>query len=183
MNLNYTKAVLYAYPNIEAVKEQIDDFVERKALASMNDYSPCDEQCEKIIEYMAQKIILNELKAKIRGILASLSDLELDMLEYKYFKTKPKRYFAGMDTDSRNYFRRQKLLIEKISNMCDRVFLTNEWFEKHCLKMGFFRELLRRVEQYDQACNKNKRKTACSKKADDKGQNGAENKDSVKLIA
>ena len=62
MNVIYTKAVLYAYTSIEAVKRQIDDFVERRALASMNDYSPCDEQCEVIIEHMAQKVILTQLK-------------------------------------------------------------------------------------------------------------------------
>ena len=62
MKPSYTRTILYAYANIDAVKNQIDDFVERKALMSMSDFSPCIEQCEKMLEYTAQKVALIELK-------------------------------------------------------------------------------------------------------------------------
>ncbi|MBO7149708.1 MAG: hypothetical protein J6V71_02325, partial [Clostridia bacterium] len=93
MNIYYTKTVLYAYANIDAVKEQIDDFVERKALSSMSDYTPCIEQCESILNYTAQKIALIELKEFVEKALSKLSPYELDCLDYKYFKKKPKEYY------------------------------------------------------------------------------------------
>ena len=158
MKTTYTKTVLYAYANIEVVKEQIDDFVERKALASISDFSPCVEQCEKILEYTAQKVALIELKEQAEKVLKKLSAYEMDCLDYKYFKKKPKEYFIGFDFESRSYFRKQVSLIKKISEQFDRVGLTDEWFEKNCLNTNFFKELLKRVEIYESQCYKNKKK-------------------------
>ena len=158
MKLNYTKTVLYAYANIETVKEQIDDFVERKALSSISDYSPCIEQCEKMLNFTAQKIALIELKEMTEKALNKLSNFELDCLDYKYFKQKPKEYFIGFDWASRNYFRRQVLIAKKLSALFDKVGLTDEWFEKNCLNTNFFIELLKRVEIYEKQSNKNKSK-------------------------
>ena len=158
MKLNYTKTVLYAYANIEEVKEQIDDFVERKALSSMSDYSPCIEQCEKILNFTAQKIALIELKEMVKKALAKLTEFELDCLDYKYFRQKPKQYFIGFDYESRNYFRRQVLLAKKVSNLFEKVGLTDVWFEKNCLNTSFFVELLKRVEIYEKQSRKNKSK-------------------------
>ena len=136
MNVIYTKAVLYAYTSIEAVKRQIDDFVERRALASMNDYSPCDEQCEVIIEHMAQKVILTQLKSKVKAILISLTDEELELLDYKYLKIRTKEDLENIDTRKRSYYRKQHNLIKKISKKFDKALLTDEWFEKYCLKIN-----------------------------------------------
>ncbi len=159
MKHNYTRTILYAYANIDAVKEQIDDFVESKALSSMRDFSPCIEQCEKILEYTAQKVALIELKAFTEKALEKLSSYEMDCLEYKYFKRKPKEYFIGFDYESRSYFRKQVSLIKRLSEYFEGVGLTDVWFEKNCLNTNFFKELLKRVEQYEKECNKNKKKT------------------------
>ncbi len=158
MKTIYTKTILYAYANIDAVKEQIDDLVERKALSSMTDFSPCIEQCEKMLEYTAQKVALIELKQFIEKALKNLSAYEMDCLEYKYFKRKPKEYFIGFDYESRAYFRKQVSLAKRLSESFDGVGLTDEWFEKNCLNTNFFKELLKRVESYDVQCNKNKKK-------------------------
>lgn len=158
MKVNYTKTVLYAYANIETVKNQIDDFVQRKALSSMNDYSPCIEQCEKMLNFTAQKIALIELKQMTDKALEKLSKFDLDCLDYKYFKQKPKEYFIGFDYESRNYFRRQVLIVKKLSVLFDKNGLTDEWFEKNCLNTSFFVELLKRVEIYEKQSNKNKSK-------------------------
>ena len=158
MKHNYTRTILYAYANIDAVKEQIDDFVERKALSSMRDFSPCVEQCEKMLEYTAQKVALIELKEFTEKALKKLSPYEMDCLEYKYFKRKPKEYFIGFDYESRAYFRKQVSLVKRISEYFDSVGLTDKWFEKNCLNTNFFKELLRRVESYESQCNKNKKK-------------------------
>ncbi len=158
MKHSYTRTILYAYANIDAVKEQIDDFVERRALSSMNDFSPCIEQCEKILEYTSQKVALIQLKQMVEQTLENLSIYEKDCLEYKYFKRKPKEYFIGFDYESRAYFRKQVSLVKRISEYFDSVGLTDGWFEKNCLNTNFFKELLKRVETYEKQCNKNKKK-------------------------
>ena len=144
MKLIYTKTVLYAYASIETVKEQIDDFVERKALSSISDYSPCIEQCEKIINFTAQKIALIELKQMVESALKKLSAFELDCLDYKYFKQKPKQYFLGFDYESRGYFRKQVLIAKKVSVLFDKVGLTDGWFEKKLLKHKLFRWVVKK---------------------------------------
>ncbi len=156
MNKYYTKTILYAYANIEAVKEQIDDFVKSKALSSMKDCSPCLEQCEKILDYTAQKVALIELKEFVDKVISKLTNYELDCLDYKYFKQKPKEYYIDFDSESRGYFRKQISLIKKISNLFDSVGLTDAWFEKNCLNTNFFIELLKRVKAYENQCKKNR---------------------------
>ncbi len=158
MNIYYTKTVLYAYANIEAVKEQIDDFVERKALSSMSDYTPCIEQCESILNYTAQKVALIELKEIVSKVLKKLSDYELNCLDYKYFKQKPKEFYKDFDCESRGYFRRQVCLIKKIADLFENVGLTDEWFKKNLLTSNFFKEMLKRVEQQEKQNYKNKAK-------------------------
>lgn len=158
MNLVNTKTVLYAYSNIESVMEQIDDFVERKALSSMTDYSPCIEQCEKMINYTAQKIALIELKNFADNVILKLNEYEKDCLDYKYFKKHPKEYYIGFDYQSRTYFRRQVKLIQKIAKAFDKVGLTDKWFEKNCLNNNFFKELKKRVIKHEMLFNKNIKK-------------------------
>ena len=121
MNVYYAKTALYAYPNIEAVAEQIDELVEKKALSSINDYSPAVEQCEKIIDFTFQKDALFALKIRLEEVLKGLNQLERDCLEYKYFKRKPKEYFIGFDFESRGYFRRQIKLAQKSPTRCQRA--------------------------------------------------------------
>lgn len=156
MNLYYTKCALYAYPNILAVMEQIDELVERRALTSMSDFSPCEEQCEKIIALTNQKDVLIELKLITDKVLSKITDYQKDCLDYKYFKQKPKEYFIGFDTTSRGYFRRQIRAVERVSELFTKFGATDEWFEQNCLEMEFFRELLRRVKLKEEKLKKNK---------------------------
>ena len=160
MNIYYTKCALYAYPNITAVMEQIDELVERRALASMNDFSPCVEQCEKIIALTNQKDVLIELKIMTDKVLEKINDYQKDCLDYKYFKQKPKEYFVGFDTVSRGYFRRQIRLVERVSELFEKVGATDKWFEENCLEMDFFRELLRRIKLHEQKVKKGANKRA-----------------------
>ena len=165
MNLYYAKTVLYAYPNIEAVMEQIDELVERRALLSMNDFTPCIDQCEKILDFTAQKDTLINLKLMVEKVMEKLTENQIDCLEYKYFKRKSKEYFKDFDFTSRCYFRRQITLINKLKIAFDRVGLTDEWFEENCLRMDFFSELLRRVKIYEEQSKKNKPKLKVNKVA------------------
>ena len=149
MNSIYVKTVLYSYANLEEVMEQIDDLVERRALMSMNDFSPCVEQCEKIIDLTYQKDVLIDLKIFCDKAFSRLSDHELDCLDYKYFKKKPKSYYVGFDAESRNYFRKQVRLLSRVAERFNKVGLTDEWFLSNALKVNFLSELLRRVKKME----------------------------------
>ena len=156
MNLNFAKSILYAYVNLEEVIEQIDEIIERKALCSMNDYSPCLEQCEKIIELIDQKDVLINLKIKTENVLKTFTDEELDYLDYKYFKVRPKEYYEDFDFFSRNYFRRQVKLANKFCSLIEKQGITQKYYQEKCMKIEFMRELLKRVIDHEKLSYKNK---------------------------
>lgn len=158
MKENYSKCLLYTYPNVSQLLEQIDTLVEKKALSSMDNFTPCLEQCEEIINLTAQKDVLIELSIKVKEILDKLSPYELDCLEYKYFRRKPKEYFKDFDSQSRQYFRAQNKIIYSISIKMEKSGLTDEWFTKNCLKNSFFKEMLKRVEEQEIISKKNVKK-------------------------
>lgn len=156
MNVYYAKSILYAYSNLHSIMEQIDELVLKKALSSMTDFSPCEWQCNKILSFTAQKDVLIELKLVTDSVLSKLSKEQTDILEYKYFKTKPKEYFEFVDTKSRGYFRKQIRLINRVAEMFERRGVTDRWFEEKCLAIDFFKELLKRVIEHESLCRKNK---------------------------
>jgi len=156
MNVLYAKSILYAYPNIEAIADQIDDLVEKKALASMTDFSPAVEQCQKIIDLTEQKVELFKLQILVEKILKSFTEDEMHCLDYKYFKRKPKDYYQGFDTSSRNYFRKQNRIVKKFIDKLEKNKFDDNAFESRLLTMDFFVQLLKRVKYHEEISNKNK---------------------------
>lgn len=156
MNLNFAKSILYAYTNLEEVIEQIDEIIERKALCSISDYSPCIEQCEKIIDLIGQKDILIDLRIKAENALKHFTDEELDYLDYKYFKVRPKEYYQDFDTFSRNYFRKQVKLANRFAILIENEGITQKYYEDNCMRIEFMRELLKRVIEHEKLSYKNK---------------------------
>ena len=61
MNVIFAKTALYAYTNLEAVADQIDELVEKKALSSISDYSPAIEQCHKM-QIIIQRIFSQNMR-------------------------------------------------------------------------------------------------------------------------
>ncbi len=155
MNIIYAKTLLHAYPNIESITEQIDELVERKALSSMNDFSSCISQCEKILGLTAQKDVYINLKIILDGLMGRFTAEEIDLLDYKYFKKKPKDYYINFDSQSRGYFRRQIKVVNKFSDLLERKGITEKWYEENCLPIEFFRELLKRVKENEVLSRKN----------------------------
>ena len=156
MNVIFAKTALYAYPNIMAITEQIDELVEKKALFSMNDFSPALEQFDKIVDLTEQKKVMFALKLFLDDAIKQFKKDELDCLEYKYFKRKSKKYFENFDFTSRSYFRKQVKIINKVSKSLELAGATDEWFKEHCLRMDFFKELLKRVIEHEKNSQKNK---------------------------
>ncbi len=153
----YAKAVLYAYPHIDELIEQIDELKIKDALSSINDVSPAFTQCEKLVNLVFQEQTLAELKEMTARALEKFSQDEMDCLDYKYFKVKPKSYYACFDAKSRAYFRKQNRLILKVADKLERAGVTDEWFDFNCMSTYFFRDLVETVEEYEQMSYKNKR--------------------------
>lgn len=162
MNKYYAKAVLYAYKHLEDVMEQIDELVEKKALSSINDLSPCVCQCEKILSYTEQKDTLIVLKIIVDKVLEKFSNEELVYFSYKYFRDKEKDCFRDFDYTGRAYFRKQVKLAEKFADKLEKSGVNDEWFEEYCLKMDFFKELLKRVYELEDKTLKNRSKRKVS---------------------
>ena len=156
MNLFYAKVALYAYPNLLAVAKQIDDLVFKKAFASMSDFSSAEKQCEKIMALTEQKDVIFELKLTLDEIFKKFSVEDLDLLDYKYFRKKPKKYFEGIDTSSRKYFRRQISICNRFALLLEKKGYDDKRFQKELFKIEFFRELLKRVVEHEKLCRKNK---------------------------
>ena len=76
----YAKTVLYLFPCIDKVNEQIDELLEKRALSSMTDFSPCLSQCEKMVNLGVQNANLLVLKGCVSEALKKLSEEELALL-------------------------------------------------------------------------------------------------------
>lgn len=158
MNVIYTKTILHIYAVAQSVIDQLDELAERKALSSMGDFSPCLEQCKKIIDLKNQKNLILYIQKIINKILSKLTVEQIDLLDYKYFKKKPKEHYDNFDYYSRTYFRNQIKVISIISEKLDKYGLTDNWFMENCLAIDFFKEMLKRVQEKEKLSNKNKPK-------------------------
>ena len=159
MKTLYAKTLLFAYPAITGIIEQIDGLVERKALSSMHDFSSCLSQCEIILELTEQKKVYLKLSLQLKEVLSKFTNEELDLLDYKFFKQKPKNYFVNIDTQSRGYFRKQVRLAKKFADELEKVGVTDDWYENKCLSINFFKELLKRVKESEVTSKKNLSRT------------------------
>ena len=145
MNENYAKTLLYCFRHLEAYTLQLDALIEKKALGSFEDLRPCLEQCEDIFKIMEQKDLLIKIYTMIERALYKLPEEEMNMIEYKYFKQKPKEFYTTCYALSRNYYRKQIRVISKIAVRFNAIGLTDSFFENVCLKMDFFAGALRKV--------------------------------------
>ena len=156
MKVLYAKAALYSYAHLEAIAEQLDEIVEKKAFSSSMNFSPALNQFEEIIGLTHQKQIIYALKLCLDVALKKFSDREKDFLDYKYFRLKPKEYYKDFDASSRGYFRTQVRLAEKFAECLQKAGYSDERFEEECLSIEFFREMLARVKEKENLSRKNK---------------------------
>lgn len=154
MNLYYAKTILYAYPNIEVLAEQIDEVVERKAISSMMDFRPCLEQCYSLLDLTYYKDCLFSLKLIVEDILSVLKEKNLELIEYKYFHSRKKEDLTLVNINTRSYYRRQAKVIEKIALMLENRGVNDVYFEEKYLCSDFFKELLERIMLHEKSYEK-----------------------------
>ena len=147
MKILYVKCMLYAYGHIKEVLCQIDDLVLKNALASMQNVSPCEEQCEKIIFFTERKKTILKLGLLVEDILDKFSSEDRLMIEYKYFRHLLPKGQKLPDIYSRNYYRRQNILLNKISRECLKRGFDDNTFKNNYLSIEFFRRVLFLIQE------------------------------------
>lgn len=162
MNIYYAKAILYAYPEVDELVERIDELVYKKAVASMNDFSPAEEQCERVIRLTEIKKAIIKMKLAVEKALSYFTPDELMCFEYKYFRKKSEKDFTCFDSSSRAYFRKQVRIANKFAQRVEKAGMTDEIFRRDFLSTEFFRELLKIViEREKSAKSKAPAKKVC----------------------
>ena len=156
MNTLYAKCFLYAYTNLEDLCAQIDEIVLKRALSSISDTSPAFEQYQRILDYTEQKKLYINVKLIVSEALKSFTQDEINCIEYKYFMNKQIKKGNDFDTSSRAYFRRQSKLAEKFASVLEGMGINDDFYVNTCMKTNFFREMVRRVKEYEALSFKNK---------------------------
>lgn len=128
--MNYVKATLYAYPQLERIGKGYGEHIANRAILSHDGRMAT----EKLMVYLAQEIEekrkIERLKMVLDSILAGLSTEEKLLLDVRYFGKieAVKRIFAAVKAgiageqyakiplwSERTYFRRQTALLKKIA--------------------------------------------------------------------
>ncbi len=158
LNTLYTKVLLYAYPNIESLIDQIDELIEKKALSSMDSQQPCIEICNSVIGLIKEKDLYLDLMVTLDGIFENFTEEEMLCIEYKYFLVRDKVKFRDFDYTSKQYFRRQNKILEKIKRRLEKRGYDDNFFKEKYMPIKFINSLLRGVKEREKLIIKNKKK-------------------------
>ena len=149
----YAKTMLYAYPYIDTMVKRMDDKILKKAMGSMLDTSPCEDQCTSIILLLGQKEDLKYLKNLIERMIMKFPFSDFDYFDYRYFKIRPKEYYKDKIKLDRTYYRKQARLIKKFCTIFSAIGGDDKWFEEKFLSIRFIKNLHIRVIEREK--NKN----------------------------
>ena len=175
---NYVKAIMYAYPRMEALEKEYAEHIENKALLSFKGR----ERTESLLEYLAGQILqkekLSALKEIVDKVWAQLSDVEKTLVAIRYFgkQTKIKRFpfkdekafenaeamkfrLKGALSSERNYFRRQARLVKRLAILFRFYGLTEEVFLKEYAEIETVKRIFELVNE-----GKDKRLTASERR-------------------
>lgn len=147
---DYQKVLLYAYPKLGRMAEDIGQIVQAKARASVMGREPALSCAEKLIGYNFLREQLLFVQGELDGVLAKLTREERFLLEYKYFRRK--RELAAyadlrLSCSERTYFRRQQRLARTVNAEFVRRGLTEEWFFEAFSGVSFFMSALESVRR------------------------------------
>ncbi len=130
----YQKVMLYAYPKLKRWTEDIGQMIRAKACASYRGRETAESCVEKLLEYQYAQNCFQSLKADLDTIFGALTEEELYLLEYKYFRRKKvlqsKFCDFRVDYSERTYFRRQKRLEIKLNALFLQRGMDIAWFER-----------------------------------------------------
>lgn len=138
------KTIFYSYPMIDNVVMGIDKLVLYKALTSYCDCSKTMQQIDKILLLQNQADRLKNLQNILNNFVNSLPDEQVKLIEYKYFR---KQMEEDFDYTSRQYFRKQKKLTEKILRFVERNNMDEKWFLENFSDIDFLNKTYLKIKQ------------------------------------
>lgn len=145
---DYQKVLLYAYPKLGRVAEDIGQIVRAKALASCFGRDSARVCAEKMIQYNFLRDQLLFLKGEMDALFAELCREERFLLEYKYFRRKQElAQYADLrlQYSERTYYRRQQKLARTVNALFLRKGLSEQWFFEAFSRVPFFMAALEKV--------------------------------------
>ncbi len=146
---DYQAVMLYIYPRLRKLEEDIVQLVEAKARASYAGKESAEACAQKMIDYLYARDRLAALREKLDGMLGSFTREERYMLEYKYFRRR--KVLEGEFADircpfaERTYYRRQNRLAAKVNGAFMRRGMSEEWFMRTFSDMPFMMHALQSV--------------------------------------
>lgn len=117
--LDYVKALLYAYPQMEKMEEALSVSVENKAALSFKDHLSAFESAGLIIEEMAVKLRIARVRSVLERAILHMTERERFLLEYKYFRRRDylKERSCAFSCSERTYYRNQRTTLLKFAHM------------------------------------------------------------------
>ena len=138
------KAVLYAYPFLDTVREDYGIHIKNKAILSYRRNEPAEVVAEKIVEEIFEKRHLEWLKGKVEEALDKLSQTERLLVKIRYFRKNKKEQRTDEVLEKwseRTYFRMQEKLYEKLKRIFERMGFTMEVFKRNFENMEIFQKI------------------------------------------
>ena len=143
--MNYVKATLYAYPQMERIGKSYGEHIANRAILSHNGRVATEKLMVYLAEEIEEKRKIERLKVVLDKILSTLSTEEKLLLDIRYFgkMEQAKRIFASIKAglaqgeyakipifSERTYFRRQSALLKKIASRLKAQGVDKEEFLK-----------------------------------------------------
>ena len=138
----YVKTILSCYKALMPLSKQMETIIKQKAKNSYYNYSPCQVQAEEILKIVNVRLLLLDLKSLTEEALSKLSFNDLWLIKYKYFGETPDFEF---DHTSRNYFRKQVKVIEKLKKVFCSIGVTEEWFMNNYFDIVFIKKYYNKI--------------------------------------
>ena len=128
--MNYVKATLYAYPQMESIGKSYGEYIANRAICSHNGRVATEKLMVYLVGEIEEKRKIERLKLILDKTLSGLSTEEKLLLDIRYFgkMEQSKRIFASIKAglaegeyakiplwSERTYFRRQTALLKKIA--------------------------------------------------------------------
>ena len=128
--MNYVKATLYAYPQMERIGKSYGEHIANRAILSHDGRVATEKLMVYLVGEIEEKRRIERLKGILEKILSGLSTEEKLLLDIRYFgkMEQSKRIFASINAglaegeyakipfwSERTYFRRQTALLKKLA--------------------------------------------------------------------
>lgn len=156
----YPKVILTLYPSLSGLIEEFDERVERRALKSIDDCSPCLSICEDIIRIIREKDLLIELFTTAQEVLSRFTKESMRFFDFRYFGKRTAELTEELKYPNSYFFKRLKELTEEFSDYMEQAGITEKRFENEFMKIDVIRvvaQAIRDKEEREKRCKKKDR--------------------------